>query len=405
MAFLELQELTKSFGRTRAVAGLSLAVEQGEFLTLLGPSGCGKTTVLRLIAGFELPDAGRILLDGDEITARPANRRPMGMVFQSYALFPHLTAEQNVAFGLRLRRLPSAEVRRRCGELLALVGLTDRAHYFPYQLSGGQQQRVALARALAVEPKVLLLDEPLSALDAAVRVTLREEIRRIQQQLGMTVIYVTHDQEEALAISDRVAVMARGRLEQLGTPEEIYRQPRTAFVAGFVGTSNRLTARLERAAEGSWLADGPAGLRLRVAPQPGLADGTSVLLVVRPEQVTLRQADGEQTAIALAQGEENAFLGRIELRTFLGAVTRFRVRTEEGLLFTVDLPGLQAGTLIAGQRVLLSFPPEACLVLPLRENTAEPSPGNELRSQEAGPLSEEADQRYERQPEPASGRG
>nr|BBH92324.1 ABC transporter ATP-binding protein [Thermogemmatispora argillosa] len=401
MAFLELQELTKSFGRTRAVDGVSLAVEQGEFVTLLGPSGCGKTTILRLIAGFEQPDAGRILLDGDEITARPANRRPMGMVFQSYALFPHLTAEQNVAFGLRLKRLPSAEVRRRSRELLALVGLAERARHYPHQLSGGQQQRVALARALAIEPKVLLLDEPLSALDAAVRVTLREEIRRIQQQLTMTVIYVTHDQEEALAISDRIAVMVRGRLEQLGTPEEIYRRPRTAFVAGFVGTSNRLRARLERAAEGSCLAH---GLRLRVTPQPELADGTSVLLVVRPEQVTLRPADDGQAASAAAQGEEeNTLLGCVELRTFLGAITRFRVRTDGGQLFTVDRPAVEAGPLLPGQRVALSFPPDACLVLPLSESEAEPFSGSESRPAES--LTERAGQHGVRQPEPAGERG
>ncbi|MBX5457157.1 MAG: ABC transporter ATP-binding protein [Thermogemmatispora sp.] len=371
MAFLELQELTKSFGKTRAVERLSLEVERGEFLTLLGPSGCGKTTALRLIAGFEQPDAGRILLDQEEITTRPANRRPMGMVFQSYALFPHMTAEQNIAFGLRLRRLPSALIRQRCEELLALVGLAERARSYPHQLSGGQQQRVALARALAVEPKVLLLDEPLSALDAAVRVTLREEIRRIQQQLGMTVIYVTHDQEEALAISDRIAVMARGRLEQLGAPEEIYRRPRTVFVAGFVGASTRLSARLERAAEGRCRLD---GILLRVPPQPELSDGSAVLLVVRPELVTLRQLDEASSAAAdggPGQEQENALSGTVELRTFLGAVTRFRVRAAGGQLFTVDLPGLQAGTLVPGQRVLLSFPPEACLVLPLEETGSE----------------------------------
>ncbi|RAQ98484.1 ABC transporter ATP-binding protein [Thermogemmatispora tikiterensis] len=368
MAFLELQELTKSFGKTRAVERISLGVERGEFLTLLGPSGCGKTTVLRLVAGFEQPDAGHILLDQEEITTRPANRRPMGMVFQSYALFPHMTAEQNVAFGLRLRRLPPALIRQRCEELLALVGLAERARSYPHQLSGGQQQRVALARALAVEPKVLLLDEPLSALDAAVRVTLREEIRRIQQQLGMTVIYVTHDQEEALAISGRIAVMARGRLEQLGTPEEIYRRPRTVFVAGFVGASTRLSARLERAVEGRCRLD---GILLRVPPQPELSDGSAVLLVVRPELVTLCQLNEASGAAAdgggQRQGQENVLLGTVELRTFLGAVTRFRVRAAGGQLFTVDLPGLQAGTLVPGQRVRLSFPPEACLVLPLEE--------------------------------------
>ncbi|WP_376796443.1 ABC transporter ATP-binding protein [Thermogemmatispora sp.] len=362
MAFLELLELRKSFGRRRAVENVSLAVERGEFLTLLGPSGCGKTTILRLVAGFEWPEAGRILLASEEITTRPANRRPMGMVFQSYALFPHLTAEQNVAFGLKMRHLPGEQVRQRTQELLALVGLADRARSYPHQLSGGQQQRVALARALAIEPQVLLLDEPLSALDAAVRVTLREEIRRIQQQLGMTVIYVTHDQEEALAISDRIAVMAQGRIEQLGRPEEIYRQPRTAFVAGFVGTSNRLPALLEQAQAGQCLAD---GLRLQVPPQPHLSDGCPVLLVVRPEQMALRlAADDGQLEGEAVEAHVNLLPGTVELRTFLGAVTRFRVRSEGGQLFTVDLPALQAEPFAPGQRVLLSFPPTACLVLP-----------------------------------------
>ncbi|GER83985.1 ABC transporter ATP-binding protein [Thermogemmatispora aurantia] len=394
MAFLELQELSKSFGRTRAVERLSLEVEQGEFLTLLGPSGCGKTTILRLVAGFEQADAGRILLDGEEITTRPANRRPMGMVFQSYALFPHMTAEQNVAFGLRLRRLSPTLIHRRCEELLALVGLADRAHNYPHQLSGGQQQRVALARALAVEPKVLLLDEPLSALDAAVRVTLREEIRRIQQQLGMTVIYVTHDQEEALAISDRIAVMARGRLEQLGAPEEIYRRPRTVFVAGFVGASTRLPARLERAADGHCRL---GEILLRVPPQPELSDGAAVLLVVRPELVTLQQleeADGVAVDRSQSQEQENLLTGIVELRTFLGAVTRFRVRADGGQLFTVDLPGLQARTLVPGQRVLLAFPPEACLVLPYGESEAEAAAGRSGRAAVVGQVSPE------REPQP-----
>ena len=227
-----------------------LAVEQGEFLTLLGPSGCGKTTILRMVAGFEIPSEGTILLDGEDITNRAASKRPMGMVFQSYALFPHLTAEQNIAFGMSIKHLPKEQIKRRCAELLELVGLGDKGRSYPHQLSGGQQQRVALARALAVEPKVLLLDEPLSALDAKVRVSLRNEIRRIQQQLKMTAIYVTHDQEEALAISDRIAVMARGRIEQLDQPEEIYSNPRTVFAASFVGSSNQFQGVLESASQG-----------------------------------------------------------------------------------------------------------------------------------------------------------
>ena len=250
MAFLELEDITKYFGRNAAVEHINLSVERGEFLTLLGPSGCGKTTILRMIAGFETPSAGTILLDGEDITGRAASKRPMGMVFQSYALFPHLTAEQNIAFGMSIQRKSKEVIKRRCAELLELVGLGERGRSYPHQLSGGQQQRIALARALAVEPKVLLLNEPLSALDAKVRVSLRNEIRHIQQQLKMTAIYVTHDQEEALAISDRIAVMAKGRIEQLDQPEEIYSNPRTIFAASFVGTSNQFKGTLVSAAEG-----------------------------------------------------------------------------------------------------------------------------------------------------------
>src|SRR5579875_4092346 len=233
MAYLAIENLAKYFGSVTAVDHVSLEIERGEFLTLLGPSGCGKTTILRMIAGFEMPSEGRILLEDEDITNRPANKRPMGMVFQSYALFPHMTAEQNIAFGLTIKHTPRDGIQRRVAELLELVGLGDKGRSYPHQLSGGQQQRIALARALAVEPKVLLLDEPLSALDAKVRVSLRNEIRRIQQQLKMTAIYVTHDQEEALAISDRIAVMARGHIEQLGQPEEIYSNPQSVFAATF----------------------------------------------------------------------------------------------------------------------------------------------------------------------------
>src|SRR5438034_10939424 len=228
---------------------ISLSVEQGEFLTLLGPSGCGKTTILRMVAGFEIPSDGNILLDDEDITDRAVSKRPMGMVFQSYALFPHMTAEQNISFGMSIQHKPKEVIKRRCAELLELVGLSDKGRSYPHQLSGGQQQRVALARALAVAPKVLVLDEPLSALDAKVRVSLRTQIRRIQQQLKITAIYVTHDQEEALAISDRIAVMAKGKIEQLDLPEEIYNNPRTVFAASFVGSSNQFQGTLASVTE------------------------------------------------------------------------------------------------------------------------------------------------------------
>jgi putative spermidine/putrescine transport system ATP-binding protein len=240
MAFLELQNLHRDFGTTKALDGIEISLGEGEFLSLLGPSGCGKTTALRLVAGFDRPDEGRIVVDGRDVTRVSPNKRDMGMVFQAYSLFPNMTARQNVAFGLRIRGQKRDERDKRVLELLDLVGLSHAADRYPHQLSGGMQQRVALARALAIQPRVLLLDEPLSALDAKVRVQLREEIRRIQLELGITTLYVTHDQEEALSVSDHVAVMYRGRIEQMGSPAEMYSSPATPFVAEFIGTMNRL---------------------------------------------------------------------------------------------------------------------------------------------------------------------
>ncbi len=366
MAFLELEEVTKYFGRVTAVDHVSLEVEQGEFLTLLGPSGCGKTTMLRMIAGFEIPNEGNILLDGDDITNRSASKRPMGMVFQSYALFPHMTAEQNIAFGMSIKKLPQDQIKQRCAELLELVGLSDKGRSYPHQLSGGQQQRIALARALAIEPKVLLLDEPLSALDAKVRVSLRNEIRRIQQQLKMTAIYVTHDQEEALAISDRIAVMAKGKIEQLDHPEEIYNNPRTVFAATFVGTSNHFRGVLTSAAEGLCQAD---QYTLHVPPMPDLHNGDHVLVIVRPEEVTIQ--DTKETAGANADSLGNYIAGVIELRTFLGPFTRFHVRVSDSTVLIADISSQQARDYFVAQHVQLSFPPQACQVLPLDAQEAE----------------------------------
>ncbi len=239
---LEMRSLHRAYGETRALDGLDLAVAPGELIALLGPSGCGKTTALRIVAGFERPDSGSVSVGGRDITSTPPAKRDMGMVFQSYSLFPHLSATDNVAFGLRIRRVSTAARRAKALELLELVGMSAQAARYPHQLSGGQQQRVALARALAVQPTVLLLDEPLSALDAKVRLQLRDEIRRIQISLGITTVLVTHDQEEALSIADRVAVMRSGRLEQCASPAELYARPATAFVAEFVGTMNRIPA-------------------------------------------------------------------------------------------------------------------------------------------------------------------
>src|SRR6476620_2580842 len=277
MAYLELQGLYRAFGSVVALQGIDLALEQGEFVSLLGPSGCGKTTALRLVAGFDRADAGRIVVDGRDLTRVPPNKRDMGMVFQAYSLFPNMTAAQNVEFGLRIRGRDKADRRSRVGELLELVGLGHAGDRYPHQLSGGMQQRVALARALAIEPRVLLLDEPLSALDAKVRVQLREEIRRIQLELGITTLYVTHDQEEALAVSDHVAVMYGGVIEQMGTPTEMYTAPATPFVAEFIGTMNRL--------EGTVVEGGVehGGTMLRVEAARGRPRGQRVLVLVRPE--------------------------------------------------------------------------------------------------------------------------
>jgi putative spermidine/putrescine transport system ATP-binding protein len=239
-ASVELENLVRRYGLVKALNGFSLSIEPGEFVALLGPSGCGKTTALRVLAGFEQPDAGRVVVDGNDLANVSAQKRDMGMVFQSYSLFPNMNALHNVAFGLRMRGHGSSERKKKSAELLELVGLSDQANKFPHQMSGGQQQRVALARALAIEPRVLLLDEPLSALDAKVRAELRDQIRSLQQRLAITTVFVTHDQEEALSMADRVCVMSGGRIEQVATPAELYARPSTAFVAQFVGTSSRV---------------------------------------------------------------------------------------------------------------------------------------------------------------------
>ena len=325
---VEFRGIRRSYGDTHALAGLDLALRPGELLALLGPSGCGKTTALRLLAGFDRPTAGQVLIDGRDVTDVPASRRDTGMVFQAYSLFPTMTAAENVAFGLRLRKVGAAERRRRAADLLELVGLGDRGGSYPHQLSGGQQQRVALARALAVAPSVLLLDEPLSALDARVRVQLRDEIRRLQLAEGITTLFVTHDQSEALAIADRVAVLNAGRLEQVAPPQEVYASPANAFVAAFVGVVNRLAA----------VPDGPGRVRVLGASAELDGDAGAGSVIVRPEALTV---GGDGT------GEP----GTVVTRTFLGAVTRLVVATDVGEV-TVDAatrPGLPD----AGERTVV----------------------------------------------------
>ncbi|MET9881991.1 ABC transporter ATP-binding protein [Streptomyces sp. NPDC006430] len=342
-ARVEFRGLRRAFGSTVALDGLDLTIEPGELVALLGPSGCGKTTALRVVAGFEQPDSGEVLVDGEDITRVPANRRDAGMVFQSYSLFPNLNARDNVAFGLRVRKVGAAQRRERAAELLDLVGLPDHGDRYPHQMSGGQQQRVALARALALRPRVLLLDEPLSALDAKVRASLRDEIRRLQLSLGITTVFVTHDQEEALSMADRVAVLNAGRLEQCAPPAELYERPATPFVAEFVGTMNRLPGRLTD----SGLVE-VAGTRLPV--DGSVPEATrEVEVLVRPENVTAT-ADPEGTATVVSA-------------SFFGAVTRLHLDLPDGTSVKADLSSRDAGELAPGARAAVGLAERPVLVV------------------------------------------
>jgi putative spermidine/putrescine transport system ATP-binding protein len=339
---VSLRNLTRVFGATRALDEMSLEIAPGELVALLGPSGCGKTTALRIVAGFEFADAGEVLVEGRDISGVPAAKRDMGMVFQSYSLFPNMSALDNVAFGLRMRKVGGGTRRKRAAELLDMVGLSAQAGQWPHQLSGGQQQRVALARALAIEPRVLLLDEPLSALDAKVRLQLREQIRTLQQRLGTTTLFVTHDQEEALSMADRVGVMRAGRLEQVAEPAELYSRPATAFVAEFVGTMNRLPAEL-----------GGGGtvvtvLGTTVPAQEGGPSSGPVDALVRPENL----------AVAAAEGGNGIVTGR----TFLGAVTRVAVRLSGDTEVAVDVSSAAAAAMAPGTAVQVSLPAAPVLV-------------------------------------------
>lgn len=330
MASVEMIGISKAFGSSVALDEFSLSIDSGELICLLGPSGCGKTTALRILAGFEKPDSGRVLIEGRDIAADPPERRRFGMVFQDYSLFPNMTARQNIEFGLKVQKKGQVERREVIDRMIEVTHLAEHADKFPHQMSGGQRQRVALARAIATAPRVLLLDEPLSALDAQVREVLRDEIRRLQLEFGVTTLFVTHDQHESLAIADRVGVMSDGRLEQVASPRELYEQPANAFVAGFIGTVNRVTARAGH--DGRW----EVLNRLVVGSEPS-SPGSSATVAVRPEHIALDRGDGG--------------VRRVESTSFLGPMTRLIVSAEGSAPLIVDLPSVDAGDFHVGSPV------------------------------------------------------
>ncbi len=341
MSFLEFSHVHKSFASHVAVEDFSLAVNEGEFISFLGPSGCGKTTSLRMVAGFEMPTSGAIHIGGQDVTYVPTAKRRIGMVFQAYALFPNMTVARNIAFGLRVAGMAKPDISRRVSEMLQLVKLVPLAGRYPAQLSGGQQQRVALARALAPQPRMLLLDEPLSALDAQIRVEMRAEIRALQRTLGITTIFVTHDQEEALSLSDRIVVMSAGRVEQVGTPLEIYNAPRTRFVAGFVGTTNVLTARVLDAAAGDIDIDGQT-----VRAARALNGAASLAVALRPE------------ALRLGDALPCRLTGTAEEVAFLGSIVRVKVRLGAQTLVLDQFNARDIPPPASNQPVTLSFAPQ-----------------------------------------------
>ena len=351
MTHLTLSNISKQFGETAAVQDFNLQVEKGEFVSFLGPSGCGKTTTLRMIAGFEIPTTGIVTIDDADITNKAPNQRNVGMVFPAYALFPNMSVAQNIGFGMQIHRESKAAIKQRVEEMLALIHLEKKGNSFPYQLSGGQQQRVALARALANRPQVLLLDEPLSALDAKIRVSLRAEIRAIQRKLGITAIYVTHDQEEALSISDRIVVMYEGKIEQVGTPFEIYNFPQTSFVANFVGTLNTTAAEVVDPVKRLLRID---GVQLESAEAfDGKQKGDKVTIAIRPERFNF----------VAQERKANVLDCQIDNITFLGSVVRIQLLIGSNRFYmdTFNNPFLELPKI--GDKAQISCSREAVLVL------------------------------------------
>lgn len=349
MSFIELSHVRKAFSERVAVEDFTLQAEQGEFISFLGPSGCGKTTTLRMIAGFELPTSGNVSLAGQDMTYTPPNRRKVGMVFQSYALFPNMTVAENIGYGLKIAGTPRADIKKRVDDMLLLIHMEDFANRYPSQLSGGQQQRVALARALAFQPQALLLDEPLSALDAKIRVELRQEIRRIQQQLGITTIYVTHDQEEALSLSDRIVVMSQGRMEQVGTPYEIYKMPATEFVASFVGHLNLLPVKSFDQTDNRAELNGYSIIYGRIAEK---FSPEKPCLAVRPEEINPGHVNGQ-----------NNLDGVVESIHYLGSIIRIRVNAGGSVFIMDQFNDYRLAIPRVGDMYEFHFPVEACWLL------------------------------------------
>jgi len=352
---VQLTGITKYFSATRAIDDVSLTIEEGEFFTLLGPSGCGKTTLLRTIAGFHAPEAGEIRFGDRVVNSIPPHRRETGMVFQNYALFPHLSVYDNVAYGLRARKIPRTETAGRVAEILKSVQLDGLEHRAPSQLSGGQQQRVALARALVISPQILLMDEPLSNLDAKLRVSMREEIRRIQKRLGITTIYVTHDQEEAMAVSDRIAILSRGRLEQVGTPAGIYFRPVSRFAAEFMGGSNLLEFPVVAYDPQTAMITAEAGeqnIQLR-GEKP---TGRTITVSIRPEWIRVVPSSASE--------DQNVLAGRVVSSTFLGSMVRYRVSGPGGQVLTIEVHHPEESGICAdGERLLYRIPPDRPVLL------------------------------------------